>query len=824
GLPLQNCNFRGEIYANAPSAWYGTQVNPDCTYEVSVLAGTYNIGYHFDESAGFLNRPIQNSQVTINPGTRLQYDIPVLAGDVRVSVLLLTPSGEPARRNWINADNHIEIDEQRRAAEDQSQNKENAFQGPGGTTSPEELFKFCSKPENEKECSEFKLPGGSEGPGGCKDALACTRYCTEHKKECSKEIDRDPTKKQSGKVVSQSVQIRKSRIASLKPAKVKMFAADQDSDDPFANMINSGSETNDKGVATLTLLSGHCYTFNAGVPPDSSYMPPRSQDLCLSDTTPASLTLTLRTSDGKMSGFVRWNKTAVQNGWIGCWSEDGNSNGTPIMNGTYSLNYAFDTTYHCEANAFDGTKFLRSGQEIVAISREKTKRQDFKLDLSTFEIPPPVSECFDATQPHVITLTDGTTVSIPSNTIATTGTVCVTANPTASVQSSSTARPIGLAYSFEAKDENNKVISTFNNEVTVTFNYNQEQLDEAGVKEESLIPSYWDASSGTWKKPSNLTQKNIADSPDVGTGIITARSSHFTAYAVVSSGGKAGSNMKTVTTSRAKNGVTTIKVGSGKSLVRFKPFASYTGEVDVQTVEVGGKTKQIIIATQAGSSADATTVKVFSVKGKLLRPSLKPWGGAYRKGAQLITDELTGDGLRDLIIVPKLGTTVKVQDLKSWKVYPVQAAARPSEIIAQTFNLLNRGGQQLVTKAGNALLTWKFSGKKFVTFIFDSRKLRVQGNNIERVYLRPTVSSVSATVLKAGKGLKTLTVKGTNLGSGSRVLLNGTIPALRIVAKGETELSVTINLAKLKPKKTYDLKVINADGQQITLSKKLRTK
>ncbi len=823
GLPLRSCNFSGEVFANTPNAWFGTRVNPDCTYEISLLAGTYMIGYHFEESAGFLNRPLQNSQVTIAAGSRVQFDIKTLAGDSRVSVLLLEPDGTPVRRGWVNADNHEEIDLQRRAAEQQTSQQEESFKGPGGTRSPKELFAYCSKPENKQECQDFKLPAGSEGPGGCKDALACTQYCQKNAKECEKAISGDPSTKQSKAVESHSLSVRRSSIAPLKLVQATAEEKAADTSDSFANMINTSNETKDNGVATLVVLSGHCYTFNAGIPPESSLMPPRNQTLCIDEgQKSADLTMTLRKADGRMSGFVTWNKVAVRNGWIGCWSEDGNSNGSQIINGTYSMNYASNTTYHCDANASDGTKFLRSGEQTVTVGTEKTLRKNFTLGESTFDIPPPVSECFDATQPHVITLADGTTVNLPANTIASSGTVCVSANPTINVQSQSTARPLGYAYSLEAKDENNKTVSTFNTSITISFNYTQEQLTEAGVDEDSLVPSYWDSASSTWKKPSNITQQRIKDSADGKTGTITTTTNHFTAYAVVSSGGKAGRSLTEVKTTRGRDNVTTVVVGTGKKAVKFKPFAKYKGDVDLRTLNVGGKTGQIILAVPTGAGADPTVIKVFSLKGKLIR-SLKLWAG-YKSGARLAVDDVTGDGRDDLFSVPQKGTTAFVVQFSNWKSYALRASNGSVSLLGNPVDLLNRGNRQIAMRAGNSLQTWRFEGGKFKKFSYDTNRLRVQNDAIERVRLNPTVTSLSTTVLTAGKGLKTITIKGQNFGNGSMILLNGTIPARRVEAKGDTILNVTIDLSKLKPKKTYNVKVINADGQSMTLNKGLRTK
>ncbi len=801
GLPLKTCNFRGEVYANTPNNWFGTQVDrEDCTFSISLLAGTYNVGYHFEESAGFMNRP-SNKQLVVSAGTRAQYDIKALAGDARINVLVLKPDGTLAGRTWLWADNHEEIDEQRRQGESDQQ-RSDAFRGPGGTTSVRELLKYCAKGENEQECRDFKLPPGSEGPGSCKDALACTKYCAKNKNECDKFFSQDPSAGPVSGPQSQSVAARRSRVSALRL--VTAQSQEGEEQDPFEDMLSSGGETNDKGVATLSLLSGHVYSLSAGLPPESDLLPPKSQTVDLRTVKSAQATLVLRESDGSMSGFVTWNKVAVRNGWVGCWSEDGSSNGSPIVNGTYRLNYSFNTTYHCNANASDGTTFLRSGDQIISIGTRKSVTQHFTMDEAGFTLPPPVSDSFDATQPHVITLGDGTSVNIPANTIASSGTVTVNANPTINIQSQVTAKPIGYGYSFEAKDENNKTISTFNGNLTMTFCYTDQQLTEAGIDEDSLVPSYWDSSSGTWKRPTNITQDKDAN-------CITTTTNHFTAYAVVSSGGKAAQNLVSVSTRKVKGNRTLVVIGNGKQAKTIEPFKGYRGAVQVQTFKAGAKAGQVIVVTTASATAGPTVVKVFSTDGKL-RQTLQPWGAGYRSGVgALETADLTRDSFDDLVLAPKSGGRVRVYDLSRRRDYTVALAGNGVRIASLDFG---RGGKQLVTAVGQALRVWQLGSRGFSATSFDSRRLRVTAQGIERVILQPAIRSVTPASVGRKKAV-TLTIRGENLGSGSRVLIDGTLPAKKVTATGEELLTVTINTSGLK-RGRHDVQVINADGAQMT--------
>ncbi len=810
GLPLRSCSFQGEVYANSPGRWYGTRINPDCTYEISLLTGTYQLGYNIDQSAGFMNRPPSNRPITVTSGTRVEQNIKVLAGDARVTVLVLNPDGTPARRVWVWADNHEEIDELRRSSERQERGEggEEGFKGPGGTTSPEQVLKFCSKPENEKECREFKLPPGAEGPGGCKDALECTKFCQKNQKECEKEFQGEHESDSKSTKLSVSALERKSRIANL--SVVRAQAEKDDEEDFFDLMLNSGNETNDLGVATLNLVSGHRYTVNAGLPPESQYMPPKHESVNLEDSKSANVTLQLRDADGKMSGFVTFNDVAVRDGWVSCWSEDGNSNGAPIIGGTYKLNYTFNSTYHCNANANLGTTFLHSPEEIVIIGRVKSVKKNFTLGAANFQIPPPVSETFDATQPHVITLADGTTINIPANALGSSGNVTVNANPTINIQSQKSAKPIGYGYAFEAIDADGKPITTFNSNLTMTFKYTDEQLADAGIEEASLVPSYWDASSGTWKQPTNVTQ-------DTANNTVTVTADHFTAYAVVTTSVKGRGRALLPVKAQERGGITRVTIGSGTTKKTVTPFPAYRGKVVVGTLSAK-KAGQVILAVQNEKSSDATTVKVYDVKGKL-QQKLQPWGNGYRLGASIDVDDVTQDSYDDLTVAPNRERSVKVYDLSNKKTYSLDSGATGT-VLAQPLDLRKTGSKQLMTKSGSQLRAWEYVGGKrgFKQFSFDSRRVRASGNTIERVTLKPTVTSVSPTSVNRTKSVK-ITIAGENLGSGSQVLVNGITPAKKVVVEGERKLTVTIDASKLKAKKSFSLKVINSDGEQITYQK-----
>ncbi len=818
GLPLSKCPFRGEVFANAEdNQWHGTQINPDCTFEISIRSGTYRLGYHVEESSGLLNAPPKDDKVNVPSGARVEWNPKVLVGDATVKVLVLKPDGTPVDGHmWVWGDNHKSLDEARKSGEA----KEGAeqFRGPGDTKSPEEVLKYCSDKKNEKECADFKLPAGAKGPGGCGDALACTLYCEKNKEECEKEFKGgDPTKDVKAKsavTLSSSVLRQKAKIASLRLVKAQGEAGDDAGDDVFDNYINSGADAVN-GVATLNLISGFEYTIGAGLPPEQKdYIPPKFVDVDLRTQKTTTVTLQLRKSDGRMSGFVTYNGKAVRDGWVNGWCEDGSNMGGPIYNGAYQLNYAFNSACTLNANASDGTTFLHSGDQVVTIGTQKKTTLHFTLDKADFDMPPDVSETFDATTPHVISLADGTTVNIPANTLATSGNVTVTASPTINVQSQKTYRVGWYAYNFIATDADGKELTTFNGNVTACFKYSDQLLADANMDEGAIVPSYWDETASAWKTPSNITQDKDADTVCVTTN-------HFTPYALVGTSGKSKS-LTTVKTSTSK-GITKIKIGSGNKTITVTPFPKYKGEVSIATDVVSKKGGQIILAVPKGKTSEATTVKVYSVKGKVTQ-KMTPWGSGYRSGGTVTMADLTGDGQAEGVFAPTAESTVHVTDFAKKANFRISAGAGGA-VIAQPLDLLGRGDAQLAVARGTSVTTWKYGGKKkgFQKFSYDARRLSVKGTSIEKVVLQPTVRSVSPNTVSTGKkGTVTFTITGTNFGDGSRVLLNQEVAAKKVTASGETTLTATFEKSKIPKKKKYTLTIINPDGAQVAYSLKAK--
>ncbi|HLC99719.1 MAG TPA: hypothetical protein VJC11_02030, partial [Patescibacteria group bacterium] len=544
GFPLSSCNFRGDVFLNSfKGDWRGSQIKPDCTFSISTTPGTYQFGYNFDGSAGFMNRPPAPDPIEVNSGDSIERNIKVVSGDATITGKVLDPDGKPVPNVFIFADNHEEIDQFRNEAGDGPRGpgglkpgeKEDGPKGierngPGGAKNPQEIFNFCKDPKNATECKNFKLPEGSKGPGGCSNALECTNYCKTHQSEClgQEATMKPPTGGQPGEFSGPGgckTEVECKAFCS-KPENFdachqfgpppgeqmpqgtgeSKFSSSKGPDDVFDKMINSGSQSDAQGNFTIKVLSGHIYSVGAGLPPESKFLPAKFQKADLTNSKSVFITMQLRTADAKLSGVVLKDGKAVQQGFVHAWAEDGGFSGSPIMNGGYSLNLTKGTVWHVGADSPSGRDLYRSPEITVVVETQKDIKKNFILGKTTFVVPPPMSVTFDSTETKVITLEDGTTVTIPSGAIDDSGSVTVTANPTVDIQSSRTAKPVGVGYKLEATDSDGRAVTKFNSNVTVKFSYSDKQLEEAGLGEEALVPSFYDSSSNSWNRVTNATQ------------------------------------------------------------------------------------------------------------------------------------------------------------------------------------------------------------------------------------------------------------------------------------------------------------------------------
>lgn len=855
GIPLSKCTppagqfSFGDVYVNNSQNNSGrnAQFKEDCSYKVSLVAGTYQFGYNFREGSGLLNTPPGPDPVVIKAGENVVKNITVLVGDAKIQVQVLNSSGTPVPNAYVNISNEVELfnqpnnggqnngpkDLQGSGFKDKNGKDGDAFQicsvayqkkdtkqiklcegmklpdiskGPGGCSNVGACVKFCMIAANKSECGKFSSSQNTNkpgqvvvGPGGCKTDTECKAYCSKpaNQPECSK------FSPPAGQMTGASFFKGKVKGESTQNANVVGGPKPED----FKNVLRTGGMTDRNGVVGLSVVSGHKYEVMANPQPGSADMPAKSQVVDLTKGKSANVTLAFRQADAKISGKVTGGGP---NGYCHGWEESGNFSGGEIRNGKYEINVS-KGVWHIGCDSAWDRNFARSEEIVIVVDgTSKAITQNFKLDTnSNFRIPPAYSSTFDATAAQTIVLEDGTTIIASASAFATSGNITLTATPTANLQSQMNAKPAWYGYEFSAKDSNGADITKFNSNVTIIFKYTDAMLAASGVDESALLPRYFDESTNTWKSPDNTSQ-------DLTANTITITTDHFSKHALTSNG--KATNLVTITKGTGKN--------KGTFTVGKKKVSAFPGtDINVATAAYGGKTGQLIfVAPAANLKKGTSSVKVYGTSGKLVK-TITPY---KNNGAiSLLLADFTKDGKNDLATSQSTGKNpVLVYNVMSkYKSYSLDTGAksnstvRVSSLAAQQVGVANLT-LLVQTRGKNSVKVYGFNKGKFApstTLNEKSARISISGTSVSLKILKPSGKITSGKLATTSKAVK-LTIKGANFQSGAVVNIGSLSTTVKV--KNDKEMTVTLDGTTLTKGKTYTLTIVNPDGGKFGLKVK----
>jgi len=312
----------------------------------------------------------------------------------------------------------------------------------------------------------------------------------------------------------------------------------------------NGSPTDSNGNYSIRITSG-TYKVRANVAPGSGYLSPAEQNVTVAANSTQTVNFTLRQSDGTISGSVTLSGSGVP-AFVSAWAEDGGFAQSVVnSSGVYSLSVSKGTIWHVGAHYETGTTPYESDEVMVNMTGS-TATANLTLTQANYTLPQALSTTFDASKPKLISLTDGTEINIPAGALATSGNVTLTINPKASLPTKKGDKPIWYGYEFTATDSNGQTITNFNSSITITFPYTDAQLTRLGITADGLVPSYWDETSGTWKKVSNVTI-------DTTNKKVTITIDHFTDFALTAN---ATRSTTTTTSSTSTSATTTTSAGT----------------------------------------------------------------------------------------------------------------------------------------------------------------------------------------------------------------------------------------------------------------------
>ncbi|MBI2589551.1 carboxypeptidase regulatory-like domain-containing protein [Candidatus Berkelbacteria bacterium] len=289
---------------------------------------------------------------------------------------------------------------------------------------------------------------------------------------------------------------------------------------------SNGASTNQNGDYEMKVPAG-TYWVGGYMWSGSGVINPKRVKVTVDASTPATVDLTFRDADASIQGNVRQGGSGTD-AFVTAWAEDGGySEANSSLIGIYGLSVSSGTKWHVKAIRKDGADIYKSPEKVIDLSSTKQGSVDLDLEKQSFTLPDTQSITFDPTKQQAISLDDGTALTIPANTIATSGTVTLTAEPTVELAEEADAKPVSYGYEYNAIDQNGTEITNFSGNITLETKYDEDWLEDANVQdEEELIVGYYDTTVGTWKELSNCTVNKDQDT-------VSCQTDHFTAFALV---------------------------------------------------------------------------------------------------------------------------------------------------------------------------------------------------------------------------------------------------------------------------------------------------
>lgn len=435
--------------------------------------------------------------------------------------------------------------------------------------------------------------------------------------------------------------------------------------------IDSGSQTDEQGNFNLGVVGGETYFINTGIPhfmSNRNLMPPEGQRAEIAVGETKTLNFQFGKADANIIIDVNVDTGgALPFGYCHAYTiETGQFSGGEIFNGesTVAVKSGSDWYLQCDGNEFGSNEFYRSPEIIVSVPASGDYDQTVTVTKAKFELPDSVTTSFSASEQKTIGLPDGTTLTVPAAAISTEEeTVTITAEPTTQVIQTKDETLVTYAWKFTATDESGAEVSSFNDEIHIDMQYDQEIVEDAGIVEENLIVKYFDTESGTWQLPPSYTLNTENDS--LGTDV-----DHFTEFATLGAAGGAA----TLVTSGATTAHALVVTGmsnAGPQVVR----ADKDGETLATWFAYGENLRMGVDVVVADMDADGTD-EVITVPSSNYPAQIRRFNGdgdvlsqwvayptGFKGGVKAAAYDMDGDGDLELVTVPKSGATA---DVKVW--------------------------------------------------------------------------------------------------------------------------------------------------------------
>jgi hypothetical protein len=295
------------------------------------------------------------------------------------------------------------------------------------------------------------------------------------------------------------------------------------------------------GDLSLSTTSGHDGRFRLHVPHGHyharatlggahDWIAPTSHHVRVTEggSAPA-LDLQFTRPDAAITGTVTLAGGDSYTGTVKLWAyslDDGFTKAEAELGGSYVLNVVSDTVWFVGAAFQDGPSYWVAHARVDVPAGGVTKDLELR---GPFPLPAPMIVSFDASEEQYLELADGTSIFVPAGAMPVSGTVTLHITPIATFPHQRHANVYRYGYAFTAADANGQSIEAhFNQDVLITFPYDEAELLRLGISEQWLKPAYFSTTTDSWTFPESFVVDTVADA--VGMQI-----DHFTDFALTSS-------------------------------------------------------------------------------------------------------------------------------------------------------------------------------------------------------------------------------------------------------------------------------------------------
>jgi len=284
--------------------------------------------------------------------------------------------------------------------------------------------------------------------------------------------------------------------------------------------------SDEDGAFSLPVPHGH-YAVWAAYEADDWLNPANHHVVARPDQTVGDVNLRFRKPDVTLTGATTISGATDVTGTVHIWAYTAGGAATKsrqALGEPFSLDLLSDSRWHIGAALVDGTYYY-AVRTTVALTKT-----DQGLDLlleGPHPLPGPVALSFEANETAQLNLADGTHLTLPAGAMPVSGTVTLHATPIATFPHQHHARLYKYGYAFVAVDEaGNEITDSFNQEVEITFTYEEDALKELNLDEEELRPAYFSTTTDSWTVPDNY----VVDTDD---NTVTLYVDHFTDFSLL---------------------------------------------------------------------------------------------------------------------------------------------------------------------------------------------------------------------------------------------------------------------------------------------------